>query len=465
MRAQPEGPTLAQEFDPDEVWQNVCGTATACLRDAGVTHGQVAAVTATSQRQSVVFLDRNGGVLYAGPNTDLRAVFEGAAIDHRMRDRVYNATGHVPSMLLVPAKMTWFRDQRREAYDRIATVFSLADWLVWKLSGVAAAERTLACEAGLLDLRRRDWCTDLLDELGHGVAGLPPLVAPGTAVGKLTRTASRDTGIPDGTTVVAAGADTQCGLLGVSAAEPRQVGIVAGWSAPVQMVTDQPVLHPQAKTWAGCFGLDAKWVLESTAGDAGNSYRWLADTVFGGGEDAFAKMDGLASKAPVGSDGAMVVMGPSRMDMSRLGLRRGGLLFPVPVAFGGTGQAHLARAAQESVAYTLRANLEQAEQVAADSASSIALGGGFTQSPSFAEIVASVIGRRLLVSPTPNVSALGAFLCAATALGDYSTLLEASQSVRPDLVAVDPDPAIASEYQDHYEGWLEAARPLADIPL
>ena len=220
VRAQPEGPTLAQEFNADLVWENVCGTAAACLRDVGVTHGQLAAVTATSQRQSVVFLDRNGGVLYAGPNTDLRAVFEGAAIDDRMRDRVYNATGHIPSMLLAPAKLTWFRDQRRDAYDRIATVFSLADWLVWKLSGVAAAERTLACEAGLLDLRRRDWCTDLLDELGHRVAGLPPLVEPGTAVGKLTRAASGDTGILDGTTVVAAGADTQCGLLGMSVAEP-----------------------------------------------------------------------------------------------------------------------------------------------------------------------------------------------------------------------------------------------------
>ena len=57
------------------------------------------AVAVTSQRQAVAFIDGDGGTVYVGPNTDLRAVFEGAAIDDQIGEVVYETTGHLPSML------------------------------------------------------------------------------------------------------------------------------------------------------------------------------------------------------------------------------------------------------------------------------------------------------------------------------------------------------------------------------
>ena len=69
-------------------------------------------------------------------------------------------------------------------------------------------------------------------------------------------------------------------------------------------------------------------------------------------------MDSLAPETPTGSDGTLALLGPARMDMNTLGMRQDGFLFPVPVAFGGTEQGHLARAALEGIAYAVKANLD-----------------------------------------------------------------------------------------------------------
>ena len=103
----------------------------------------------TSQRQSLVFLDESGDVIYAGPNTDLRAVFEGFALNFRHGDAISEALGGRPALMTAPAKLAWFRDNRAGAYARIAHVVTLADWLTFKLTGNLGCEPTLASESGL----------------------------------------------------------------------------------------------------------------------------------------------------------------------------------------------------------------------------------------------------------------------------------------------------------------------------
>ena len=409
-------------------------------------------------------MDAAGQVVYAGPNADLRAVFQGAAIDEEMGDRVYRTTGHTPSFMLAPAKLEWFRLQRPELHARIARVLTLADWLVWKLTGILATETTLATEAGLLDVTSRRWRAALLDgmeSLNDGV----PLVESGTLVGPVGRDASLETGLTPGTPVAVGGADSQCGLLGMGVVHEHQVGIVAGWSAAIQMVTARPVFSPEGKTWAGRHLEAETWVLESSAGDVGNSYRWLANMLFEGCSDAWARMDELADAAPRGSQGALAFLGQSRMDMSSLGMTQGGFLFPVALTFATMGRSDLIRASIESAAYAIRANIEQIEDLAEHPTTDLMLGGGMTGTRTFVRVLADVLGREIGVAPTPQVSATGAYLCACTAMGEFSSLTEAAASVTEGLEDIEPVPVAAAEYQDHYEQWMQVSGRLREISL
>lgn len=454
--------SLAREFDPAWLKAAMMDLIASCIRDSGVAPANIDAVAVTSQRQAAAFLDSDGGTVYVGPNTDLRAVFEGAAIDDEMGEVVYETTGHLPSMLLAPAKLQWFRTNRPDAYARISRVVSLADWISAALTGEVAAEATLAGESGFLDIRSRTWCDSLLDDLG--LVPMPaPLVESGTAVGALTSEAAKATGLRPSTPVVAVGADTQCGLIGLGAAREGRSGIVAGWSVPVQVLTDRPVLSPERKTWAGFFQEPSLWTLESTAGDAGNSYQWLADLLFG--RASFDEMDTMAGGAPRGSEGAAALLGPSTMDVSRLGMRRGGLLFPVPLTFSDLGRPQIIRSTLEAITYAIRSNLEQAERLAGAASDSVAIGGGLTRSSTLVGIVSDVLGREVMVAPHPNVSALGAFLAARIGFGDFGSIAEAASEAERGLRNVDPDAVAASEYDELYEAWLQVQESIEAVGL
>ena len=292
-----------------------------------------------------------------------------------------------------------------------------------------------------------------------------PLLQAGERLGVVGAGVAADTGLDEGTRVAIAGADTQCGLLGLGLARAGHAGVVAGWSAPLQMLTAGPRYSEQMSTWVGCYLTPDQWVLESTSGDTGNSYAWLADTLWRGETDPFAGMETEARAEPAGSNGVTVMLGHSAMDMERVGMRRGGIHFPVPLTMNAVTRGRMARAALEGVAYAVKANLEQAESVAGSAADAVAVGGGMILTRLWVEILASVLGRAVLVPTRPQATAAGAYLCAATALGDFGSLEEAAASAATGMETVEPDELDAADYQGYYERWMEVREQTEAIGL
>ena len=449
---------LAREYDPEDVLSAVYGLIRQTLRRADA---EIAAVAVTSMRQGVALLDRDNHPLYIGPNVDLRAVFEGASIDDEHRDLVYRTTGHLPSFFFTFAKVEWFKRNRPELFERIGTAVTIPDWLIHRLTGVLASEPTLAAEAGLLGVTSRRWATPLADRLGIPLDGGVPLVDAGVVVGGVTPEAAEATGIAAGTPVTSAGADTQCAALGLGVTEPGQVAVVAGWSAPVQQVTAAPAPSDHGATWVGCHLVSDLWVAESSAGDTGRAYSWIAEMT----GLSYSQLQEAAERVEPGAESTTAVLGPPRMDMSAVGLRSGGILFPVPVTMNERGPGHLARAGLESAAYAIKANLEQLKEVTEMAPESIAVGGGMAQSSLFTSVLANVLHADILVLSDRSASAVGAFTCAMTAIGENASLAEGAGRSARGRSRVSADALLASEYEDHYERWLEASSTLAGLQI
>ncbi len=320
---------LGREFAPSSFWSLICDSIKEAVVKAGIQPQQIVSVSATSQRQGVVFLGYDGGELYAGPNIDIRALTEGSLLDDEFGREVYAITGHLPSFLFVPAKLKWFRANRPNIYNEIATVLTISDWVIYRLCGERVSEVCGATELGLVNIQNRHWSERLRELLGLPVGIYPALVPAGSRVGEVTRRAAVETGLAAGTPVVAGAPDTHCALIAMGVKKKRQVGIIVGWSAPVQIVTYEPILDPESRTWTSCHPLPERWVLESNAGEAGNAYRWLKTVLFGDEDSvkAYHVMDSLASEVPAGAEDVQAFIGPATMDMGRLGMKLGGFLF------------------------------------------------------------------------------------------------------------------------------------------
>jgi autoinducer 2 (AI-2) kinase len=466
----PETPTdvapWGKEYDPARTWQLIAGLVRRALKSARVRASQVTAVGATSQREGIALLDGQGDDLYLGPNTDVRAFFEGQALDDERGADIYIVTGHAPSFLFAPAKLRWFRDNRPELFERIHTVLSLDAWVTHRLCGALSIERAAAGEIGLLDVGSGDYPTNLLSDLGVPRQTLPELVDAGTVIGRVTSAASTATGLAAGTPVVAAGPDTQCGLLGMGAAQCGDVGIVAGWSAPVQMVLDKPEVDEKGRTWSGLHLLPKTWILESSATEAGGAYRWIADMLaVTGTQDPHGTIDRLAGRTPPGAEGVLAFLGPRASDMRDIGPRWGGLLFPVPLTAGPVGRGQLFRATLENLAFALKANVGQLERIADVPVRQIGFGGGLAGGRTLARILANVLERPVRHFRGAEVTALGAAMCTATGAGLFATLKEAVAAMKARSRIVTPDPLLSLEYREHYERWLavdEGMAPLRD---
>ncbi len=271
-------------------------------------------------------------------------------------------------------------------------------------------------------------------------------------MGSLSDYAAAATGLRSGTPVVAAGPDTQCGLLAIGAHETGDLGILAGSTAPIQMVVGKPVLDPDQRTWTGAHILPDRWVVESGTTDAGGALMWLAEILIGDATDALRRFDRLAAKASPGSLGSLAMLGPRQADSTNLGPRWGGFLLTTPLTASRIDRSHLIRAAMENVAFAIKANIEQIEKVAGAASTSISVAGGLTASRSFCRILTDVLGSGLRVAPS-EATALGAAICAASGVGLHADLESACKHMVGSSRLLQPDPVPSLEYEGLYERW------------
>ena len=450
----PEIAPFGRSFDAEAFWSIFCALVRQALAGAGLSGEEIAAIAVTSQRLALVIVDGEGQALYAGPNIDVRAIAEGFAIDGRLAERVYTSTGKLPSLLLAPARVHWLRKHDEAGYERAAAVLALGDWVAYRLTGQPRGERSLAEDCGLLNVTTRERDRDLLGELELPERLLPPLVSSGEIAGEVTTSVAEATGLAAGTPVTIAGSDTQCALLGMGVREPGEVGIVAGWSCPVQQVTAEPRLDAARRTWGCLHVLPERWVVESSAADAGRAWRWWCETIIGDAPDTLEQAASLAAQASAGSGDILALLGPVAMNAGAMGVHLGGLLMTTPVNVESVGRPQLLRAGMENIAYALRANVDQAAEVSGLAPARIVLGGGFTRATVFPQVVAGVLGRPIEVARDAEASARGALMMAAHVAGfSGAGLASPTDPIEPDAPGVEV-------YARQYERWRRLGEAL-----
>ena len=450
-----DGSDLAKEFHPGEVMDAIGDAVGKTLRQAGASPNQVSAIGITSQGQGAVLLGPEGRELCCCPNIDLRAVFEGAALDDEAGPEIYATTGHWPSLLLAPARLRWFQAHRSDLMELASSVVSIGGWLGYRLTGQIAAEAGLDCTLGLIDLSTRRHAFPLLKQLKFPVELLPPVLGSGERLGCLRPGLAEDWGLPGGLPVTLAGADTQCGLLGLGVTRPGQSGAVLGWSGSVHTVMPDPMLDLETRrTWSSCYSVDSMYNVEANLGDCGHAFNWLARTL-AGGQLSFKEADLLAEQADPGGDGVLAFLGPGPLSAPNAGLRMGGIIMPTPLTFQEPAPGQILRSYLESVAYSIKANLDTISEVTGRRASSLCLGGSMSKSDVLAGALASVLAIPVHRARDPQVSSIGAAAAAWVSAGESSSLEEAVGGQQPNFDEFLPEPLQTAEYLDHYHRWLE----------
>ena len=122
----------------------------------------------------------------------------------------------------------------------------IPDLVAFLLTGARVAERTNASTTGLVDVRTGEWDLELANRVGIPASVLPPLVAPGAHLGRLTGDAAARVGAP--LEVVAVGShDTASAIVAVPLSTPNAAYISCGTWGLVGVELDAPVVSDEAR--------------------------------------------------------------------------------------------------------------------------------------------------------------------------------------------------------------------------
>lgn len=450
----------SQVFDTGRNWQLIATCCREAIDRSGVGATGIAAVSATSMREGMVLYDRDGREIWACPNVDSRAAAEAdQLVRSGLARRIFEKGGDWVS-ITSPGRFLWIRDHEPETWARIAHIGMLSDWVLTRLAGRYVTDPSCGSSSNLFDLTKRAWSPDVLGWLGLDPAIVPEVVEPGTVVGGVTAEAAEATGLRPGTPVVAGGADTQLGLVGIGVVDPERVTLVGGSFWQTTIVTDHPLIDPHARVRTLCHAVRDRWMTEGIGFYCGIVMRWYRDAFCElekaeadrRGVDAYTVMEEAAATVPPGSNGVIGVFS-NVMDAKRwVQASPSFLQFDVDDP-AGSGRIACIRAIEEQAAYASRGHLAIIEELTGRTYDEIVFTGGAAKGRLWPQIVADVLGVAVKVPVVKESTALGAAICAGLGVGLYADLAEAASRIVRFERTVEPQADVRAAYDDHFARW------------
>ena len=315
-----------------------------------------------------------------------------------------------------------------DLFERTRTRLLIADYLLYRLSGEAVAERTLASTTGLFNATTGDWDADLVRQLGDEPGRWPRVVAPGTLLGPVLPDAlpAGFSGEPP-TVVATCSHDTAAAVAAVPARGDRPWAYVSSgtWSL-VGVERAAPVLTDAARRagFTNEAGLDGTtrflknrtgfWVLEECIRE------WTETD--GARPDYETLVAEAAAAPPVGrylplNEPAFALRGGMRAKI-RAACREHEV--PVPRSRGA-----LVRLIFESLAESYRRVLSEGAALTGEQTETLHVVGGGAYNGLLNRLTADACNVTVVAGPA-EATALGNLLVQARALGDLDRPLRAA---------------------------------------
>lgn len=427
------------EMAPDNYWQALVECVTQ-LGKQGNDLSQVAGMTITAQRTSLVFVDSSGKPLRSAILwTDQRQCEILPPLPVYLRPLTWlPVVGSAINQFRRRAFSNWVASHQPDLWQRCHKVLQVAGYLGFKLTGEYRDSQ--AGQVGYLPFnyktqqwaKKGDW---RWPALSLNPSQMPELVAPGQRIGALSDEVAKRLGLPQNLPLFAAGGDKACEILGSGGHQPGVASLSFGTTATVNLVSDKyRELIPMMPAYPAA--IQGKYLCEIMLFRGFWMVSWFK-TQFGQLEQILAEKQGTVPEALF--DDLIASVPPGSEGLVLLPYWGAGVRQPGPEARGaiiGFGdqhtRAHLYRAMIEGLGYGLREGLELACKRGGFKVTQLRISGGGAQSQAILQLSADLFGLPVETAHTTETSGLGAAICAAIGLGWYPDAKRATEAmIRP----------------------------------
>ncbi len=442
------------EQDPVEIYAAQAATISEALARAGAEAAEIAAVGITNQRETVIVWDKNTGkAVYPAIVWQCRRTAE---ICDRLTAEghapmIAEKTGLRPDPYFSATKLSWILDNVpgvREMAERGDVLFGTVDtWLLWKLSGgrYHKTDATNASRTMLCNIHTLTWDEELLSLFRIPRVMLPEIVSSGTHFGEISL---HGASVP----VCAMAGDQQAALFGqgcFSAGDAKNTygtgcfllvncGGTAVRSRTGMLTTAAATLQGEAPQYA----------LEGSVFVGGAVIQWLRDAM--GLIRESRDSEYFAAKI-ADTEGVYVVPAFTGLGAPYWDSHARGTIVGLT---RGSGQAHIVRAALESIAYQTEDILQAIRTDAGIPLSRLRVDGGASANNLLMQFQADISDIEVLRPASPEATARGAAFLAGLTAGFWESRKDLPLTTAGDTVFV---PRMDAEIREEKRaGWLKA---------
>lgn len=259
---------------------------------------------------------------------------------------------------------------------------------------------------------------------------LPGLVKPGELIGKISKKASSETGIPENLPVIACGSDKGCETVGMGVLSPEMASLSFGTTATIQTTSKkylEPIpfmpsypavipkhFNPEVEIFRGF------WMITWFKNEFAQEEVEMAREKNISAEEV---LNELLCQSPPGAMGLVVqpFWSPGLSEPAAKGAM---------IGFGDVHtKTHVYRAVIEGLMFALKDGKEKIEKVSGRSVEKLAVSGGASISDEICHIAADVFNVPIVRGKTIETSGLGAALTTAVGTGIYETMEKAADEM------------------------------------
>ncbi len=442
------------EHDATEIWSTQLGTAAEAISKAGLTVNDIAAIGITNQRETTVVWDKQTGKpLYnAIVWQDRRTADYCDSLKHQHANSIQQKTGLIIDAYFSATKLKWILDNINGARDKAANnelCFGTIDtWLLWNLTQgkVHVTDVTNASRTMLFNIHSLQWDDELLALFDIPESLLPQVKSSSEVYGHTENVLSAKN-IP----VAGIAGDQQAALFGQMCTQPGMIKNTYGTGCFMLMNTgEQPVISDNNLLTTIAWQVNNKtiYALEGSVFIAGAVVQWLRDGLHI--IQNSADVEKLATAVET-SDGVYLVPAFAGLGAPYWNQHARGTMVGIT---RGTTDAHIARAALESIAYQTMDVINAMQADANIEVKELRVDGGATSNNLLMQFQSDILNTKVIRPRITETTALGAAYLAGLAVGYWKNMEEISTQWQVEKTFEPQMPS--SQKKELIKGWKRA---------
>ncbi len=293
------------EEEAVEWWGNLCTGIPECLEKANVKANEILAVGVSGMVPTIILVDQTGKPLRRSiQQNDARSIAEIDFFKTQVNEQqVFQKTGSAITQQSIGPKLLWLYKNEPQHFNKTRWIMGSYDYINFLLTDTPVVEQNWALESGLFDIHKKDWDDELLQLSKITRDQLPPVHKPSDIIGKVSAKSAAQTGLLEGTPVVAGSADHVASAFSVGVKENGDLLVKLGGAGDILYSLDTLAINEAL--FLDYHVIPDLYLINGCMASSGSIIKWYRDT-FGGGLD-YPELDEEARLIPAGSDGLVLL--------------------------------------------------------------------------------------------------------------------------------------------------------------